>query len=104
MINPQLKDAENLTLRELAKRQGKHPVHVMLDLAVADDLKTEFYTTIGCSLPYLAEIVRNDLAILGVLNGGAHTKFFTAGRYPTEILQSLVREKKSSAWKKHTGS
>lgn len=94
VIDPQLKDAENLTLRELAKRQGKHPVDVMLDLAVADDLKTEFYTTIGCSLPFLAEIVRNDLAILGVSDGGAHTKFFTAGRYPTETLQSLVRENK----------
>ncbi|MGE0860994.1 MAG: amidohydrolase family protein, partial [Gammaproteobacteria bacterium] len=56
------------------------------------DLKTEFYTTIGCSLPYLAEIVQNDLAILGVSDGGAHTKFFTAGRYPTETLASLVRE------------
>jgi N-acyl-D-aspartate/D-glutamate deacylase len=92
VINPSLKEAENLTLKELGKRQGKHPVDVMLDLAVADDLKTEFYTTIGCSLPYLAEIVRNDLAILGVSDGGAHTKFFTAGRYPTETLQSLVRE------------
>ncbi len=75
-----LSDAENLNLRELAKRQGIHPVDVMLDIAVADDLKTEFYTTIGCSLPYLAEIVGSVLAILGVSDGGAHTKIFTAGR------------------------
>ena len=86
VINPQLKDAQNLTLKELVKRQGKHPVDVMLDLAVADDLQTEFYTTIGCSLPFLAEIVRNDLTILGVSDGGAHTQFFTADRYPTETL------------------
>ena len=70
----------------MVKRQGKHPVDVMLDLAVADDLQTEFYTTIGCSLPFLAEIVRNDLTILGVSDGGAHTQFFTADRYPTETL------------------
>ncbi|MSR15267.1 MAG: hypothetical protein EXR86_12015 [Gammaproteobacteria bacterium] len=92
VMKAELKNCENLTLRELAERQGKHPVDVMLDLAVADDLKTEFYTTIGCSLPYLAEIVRNDLAILGVSDGGAHTKFFTAGRYPTETIEKLVRE------------
>ncbi|MGH8595371.1 MAG: N-acyl-D-amino-acid deacylase family protein, partial [Gammaproteobacteria bacterium] len=92
VMNPALKDCENLKLRELAAREGKHPVDAMLDLAVADDLKTEFYTTIGCSLPYLAEIVRNDLALLGVSDGGAHTKFFTAGRYPTETIEKLVRE------------
>ena len=92
VMNSELKNCENLTLHELSQRQGKHPVDVMLDLAVADDLKTEFYTTIGCSLPFLAEIVQNDLAILGVSDGGAHTKFFTAGRYPTETIEKLVRE------------
>ena len=64
----------------------------MLDLAVADNLKTEFYTTLGCSLSSLSEVVRSDLTLLGVSDGGAHTKFFTAGRYPTETIQRLVRE------------
>ena len=64
----------------------------MLDLAVADNLKTEFYTTLGCSLSSLLEVVRSDLTLLGVSDGGAHTKFFTAGRYPTETIQRLVRE------------
>ena len=90
--NPALKEFENLTLGEVAKRQQKHPVDAMLDLATADNLKTEFYTTIGCSLGFLAEIVRDELALLGVSDGGAHTKFFTAGRYPTETLETLVRK------------
>ena len=30
--------------------------------------------------------------LLGVSDGGAHTKFFTAGRYPTETLAQHVRE------------
>jgi len=89
---PDMKDCENLTLKEIGQRQGKHPVDAMLDLAVADNLKTEFYTTIGCSLPYLSEIVRSDLTLLGVSDGGAHTKFFTAGRYPTETIERLVRD------------
>ena len=90
--DPALKEFENLTLGEVAKRQQKHPVDAMLDLATADNLKTEFYTTIGCSLGFLAEIVRDELALLGVSDGGAHTKFFTAGRYPTETLETLVRK------------
>src|SRR5262245_54177586 len=28
----------------------------------------------------------------GVSDGGAHTKFFTGGRYPTEFLSRIVRE------------
>lgn len=92
--NSDLKEFENLKIKEVAARQGKHPVDAMLDLAVADNLKTEFYTTIGCSLPYLSEIVQSDLTLLGVSDGGAHTKFFTAGRYPTETIESLVRENK----------
>ena len=38
-----MKHYEGLTLREAAEKDGKHPVDVMLDLAVADDLRTEFY-------------------------------------------------------------
>ena len=32
------------------------------------------------------------MAIFGVSDGGAHTKFFTGGRYPTEALIKFVRE------------
>ena len=32
--------------------------------------------------------------LFGVSDGGAHTKFLTAGRYPTETLCKVVREHK----------
>ena len=32
------------------------------------------------------------MPIFGVSDGGAHTKFFTGGRYPTEALIKFVRE------------
>jgi N-acyl-D-aspartate/D-glutamate deacylase len=89
---PDLKQWENMKVGEVAAKQGKHPVDAMLDLAVADNLKTEFYTTLSCSLSNLSEVVRSDLALLGVSDGGAHTKFFTAGRYPTETITRLVRD------------
>ncbi len=92
VTNPALKEFQNMKVRELAERTQKHPVDAMLDLAMADDFKTEFYTTIGCSLNFLADIVRDEQVLLGVSDGGAHTKFFTAGRYPTETIETLVRE------------
>jgi N-acyl-D-amino-acid deacylase len=86
-------ELENLTLEEIGAKQGKHPVDAMLDLAVAEDLETEFYSpSINRRLDLLKEITDSDVTLFGVSDGGAHTKFFTAGRYPTETIERLVRE------------
>ncbi len=90
---PATKPFENLTVGEVAARLGKHPVDAMLDVAVADDLKTLFYAEpANVSRSALREIVDYAWILPGVSDGGAHTKFFTGGRYPTEFLSHLVRE------------
>ena len=43
-------------------------------------------------LDLLQEIVDNPYILFGVSDGGAHTKFLTAGRYPTETLIKIVRQ------------
>lgn len=84
---------ENLTVAEVAARTGKHPVDAMLDIAVADDLKTVFYAEpANVNRNALREIIDYQWIIPGVSDGGAHTKFFTGGRYPTEFLSRIVRE------------
>ena len=93
VINPELKDYENLSLQEAADRAGKHPVDAMLDLTVGDNLQTTFYIpALNRRLDLLQEIVDYPWALFGVSDGGAHTKFFTAGRFPTETLTKMVRE------------
>ncbi|HEV3114864.1 MAG TPA: amidohydrolase family protein [Candidatus Binataceae bacterium] len=90
---PELKHLENMTLREVAERKGKHIVDVMLDTAVADDLLTDFYArAINSPLDLQKEVVAYEWVIPGASDGGAHTKFLTAGRYPTEFLTKHVRE------------
>jgi N-acyl-D-aspartate/D-glutamate deacylase len=60
---------------------------------VADDLQTVFYAQSSASdYAVLKEIVEYPYSLLGVSDGGAHTKYFTAGRYPTETLIRDVRE------------
>ena len=82
----------NLKISDVADRTGKHVVDALLDIAVADRLKTEFYLTPpNTSLKYLREIVDDPWVLFGVSDGGAHTKFSTAGRYPTETIVNLVR-------------
>jgi N-acyl-D-amino-acid deacylase len=89
-----LKQYENLTLGEIgAAEGGKHPVDVMLDLAVADNLQAEFFApALNHGTLFREEIVRNPYVIPGVSDGGAHTKFFTGGRYSTEFLIDYVRD------------
>ena len=90
---PETKPFENLTVAEVAERTGKHPVDAMLDIAVADDLRTVFYAEpANLNRDALREIVDCPWVIPGVSDGGAHTKFFTGGRYPTEFLSRIVRE------------
>ena len=92
-FTPETKPFENLTVREVAEKMGKHPVDAMLDVAVADDLKTVFYAQpANVNRDSMREIIDYPWIIPGVSDGGAHTKFFTGGRYPTEFLSRIVRE------------
>ena len=80
------------TVGQVAEALGKHAVDAMLDIAVADKLKTEFFAAPpNVSKVHLKEIVDNPWVLFGVSDGGAHTKFLTAGRYPTETLTEIVR-------------
>ncbi|MGO9267361.1 MAG: N-acyl-D-amino-acid deacylase family protein [Candidatus Binataceae bacterium] len=89
-----LKKYENLKVGEIAETEHKHPVDAMLDIACADGLNTEFYTPpLNVRVDHMSEVIHSDaMAIFGVSDGGAHTKFFTGGRYPTEMLIKFVRE------------
>ena len=91
---PDLKKYENMTVGEVAKQEGKHPVDAMLDIACADGLNTEFYTPpTNQRVDYLKEMVTSPAqAIFGVSDGGAHTKFFSGGRYSTEALIKMGRD------------
>jgi N-acyl-D-aspartate/D-glutamate deacylase len=91
---PDLKKYENMTVGAIAKQEGKHPVDAMLDIACADGLNTEFYTPpTNQRVDYLKEMVTSPAqAIFGVSDGGAHTKFFSGGRYSTEALIKMGRD------------
>ena len=43
-------------------------------------------------LDLLKEVVNYPYTIPGLSDGGAHTKFFCGGRYPTEFLASFTRD------------
>jgi N-acyl-D-amino-acid deacylase len=82
-----------LTLAEIASVTGKHPVDAMLDIAVADDLRTVFHAERAHQArAAMREIIDFPWILPGVSDGGAHTEFFTGGSYPTELLARIVRD------------
>jgi N-acyl-D-aspartate/D-glutamate deacylase len=92
-VKPENKNFEGLTLRKAAAQTGKHPVDAMLDLAVSEDLKTEFFApAINQNMELMKELIEYPYLTFGVSDGGAHTKFLTAGRFPTEGIVKYCRE------------
>ena len=91
--SPETEQFLDHTIGLVAEKTGKHVVDAMLDIVVADNLETEFFSMPpNTRLDLLKEIVDNPYVLFGVSDGGAHTKFLTAGRYPTETLTKIVRE------------
>jgi N-acyl-D-aspartate/D-glutamate deacylase len=89
-----LKDTyEGYTIGEIAAREGKHEIDAFLDVAVAGELRVGFATPMLMTPPEsMQEIATSPVALPGVSDGGAHTKFVTTARYATELLGYWVRE------------
>lgn len=89
-----LKDTyEGFTVGEVAAREGKDEIDAFLDVAVAGQLRVGFATPMLVTPPEaMKEIATSPVALPGVSDGGAHTKFVTTARYPTEMLGYWVRE------------
>jgi N-acyl-D-amino-acid deacylase len=91
---PELEKYVGKSLRQIGEEEGKHPVDVMLDLSLATDLKAEFLQPEPrFNAEYMAEIINHStFTFPGVSDGGAHTKFLTAGSFTTDFLRWLVRD------------
>lgn len=84
---------EGMSVEQIAEKEGKHPIDAMLDLSVADDLRTEWAGPVANgNIEGYKELMGSPYTMPGVSDGGAHVKFITPAIYPTEVLSWLVRE------------
>ena len=82
------------SLEQIAEEENKHYIDVMLDLSLMTDLKTEF---LGegpeFNVDHMAGVLtESPYTVPGVSDGGAHTKFFNGGSWPTDLLIWMVRD------------
>jgi N-acyl-D-aspartate/D-glutamate deacylase len=83
-------------LDEIAASEGKTPLDAFLDIALAENLETEFFISDLTSddEDANAEVAAHPFVVPGVSDGGAHTRFLSMGKYPTVLLSEMVRDKK----------
>lgn len=92
--NPDLRlKYEGMSVAQIAEKEGKHVIDAMLDLSVADDLRTEWAGPVeNANIAGYKDLMSSPYVMPGVSDGGAHVKFITPAIYPTEVLSWLVRE------------
>ena len=81
------------SIGDIAQKENRHVIDVLLDIVVADDLQTELVAPFGRDNPqYTAEVMQSPYVVSGMSDGGAHVKFSPGGSYTTDILTWLVRD------------
>ena len=84
---------EGLSVGQIAEKENKHIIDAMLDLSVADNLRTEWAGPIvNADVAHHKELMSSPYTLPGVSDGGAHIKFITPGTYSTDMLAWMVRD------------
>jgi len=85
---------EGMTIAQLADQENKHPVDALLDLALDEDLLTEFSHIVAFGDENkIEQNIKNPYAHISVSDGGAHTRFLTVSTWPIHFLSHWVRDK-----------
>ena len=93
---PENKRFEGKSIGELAQELGKTPFDTLLDIVVADGLKTSLFLAIGktdkSSTALRAKLWQDPRTVVGASDAGAHLDLLDTFAFSTRMLQIGVRE------------
>jgi N-acyl-D-amino-acid deacylase len=79
---------------ELAEEWGCTALDVMLDISLADDLKTRFWSVLANNDPQaIAWLLPRDNVLFGLADSGAHVSQLCDACFSTDLLGNWVRER-----------
>lgn len=85
---------EGRVVAEVAGERGVHAVDLVLDLALASDLKARFRSAVAnAEESIVAELLQHPGAMLGLSDAGAHASQLCDACFSTHLLGHWVREK-----------
>jgi N-acyl-D-aspartate/D-glutamate deacylase len=80
---------------ELAAERGCTPLDVLLDISLADDLATRFWSVLANDDPdAIAWLLPRDNVLLGLADSGAHVSQLCDACFATDLLGPWVRDRK----------
>jgi len=83
------------SLAAIGRRRGRHPLEVMLDIMVAQDLRSFFIVPLfNCDLEAAGTMLAHPLTTIGLGDSGAHTSQTSDSGFPTFVLAYWVRHRK----------
>jgi N-acyl-D-aspartate/D-glutamate deacylase len=94
VYHPANREYQGRRLREIAQALGKPIPEVMLDIAVADDLRTEFQINniIHGDPEVVAQILDHPSIHIGASDAGAHVSQFCGAGDTSDLLARFVRQ------------
>jgi N-acyl-D-aspartate/D-glutamate deacylase len=93
---PSARDLEEQPLADAARRLGKDPVDLALDLALASDLQARFRMAVmNFDEKEVAELITDPHTVIALSDAGAHASQLCDACYSTYLLGHWVREKKT---------
>ncbi len=96
VVKPDLARFGGSTVVEMARETGADVIDAFFDLALADDLRTEFLAaTMNTDASAVAEIFLHPTAVLGLSDAGAHITMFSEAGQTSQLLGHWVRERKA---------
>ena len=85
---------EGLSIADIAVAEGKHPLDAFLDIALDEDLETEFaHPAAAQGDDARADRIASPFVHISVSDGGAHTRFLVNSVWPVYFLAHWIREK-----------
>ena len=84
---------EGLSIADIAEAEGKHPLDAFIDIALDEDLETEFAHPAGGRGDDDAHYITSPYSHISVSDGGAHTRFLVNSVWPVYFLGHWIREK-----------
>ncbi|NNL84619.1 MAG: amidohydrolase family protein [Myxococcales bacterium] len=89
-----LRGLEGKNVAEVAAQRGRDALDTFLDLAIEDDLETQFsYELFNADESRIPELITDPRAMIGLSDGGAHVDMLCDAGYPTYLLGTWVRER-----------
>ena len=85
---------EGVTVAVAAARAGRHPLDWMLDLALSEDLQTQFIATLlNSDEDAVQRMLVDPNALVSLSDAGAHLEFFCDAGFGLHVLGHWVRER-----------